>query len=193
MAWVDISAGETGGIARGKINQLGQESDLPLSMTPVLSGAHPSDQGPIALDTNHQVLFGDTLGVNIINITGDVTLDAAGAMTCVTTGTYLVLFNATYGRTSPSGVARMNVRALVDSVQLGGSGDQWSGTNNDRLTKSSTFILPLTAGEVATIEIIRDSGDSGANDGGLFSNSVAAAGWNDVPSAIMTLYKIVKA
>ena len=27
MVWTDISAGETGGSARGKINQLGQEFD----------------------------------------------------------------------------------------------------------------------------------------------------------------------
>jgi hypothetical protein len=145
------------------------------------------------LDTAHTILFGNDLTPvtgNIINITGDVTLDTAGNLTCVNSGTYLMVFNATYGRSTQSGTAKMNVRALIDGTQTGGSGDQWSGNSNDRVTKAITFPLPLIAGEVATIEIIRDSDDSGANDGGLFTSIVTAAGWNDVPSSIMTVYKI---
>lgn len=159
----------------------------------VLAGSHPLNQGPVALDTTHQVLFGNSIGGNIFNLTGDITLDTAGNLTCVTPGRYLIFMNLNYGRTSPSGVARMNVRALIDAVQAGGSGDQWSGSNNDRTTKATSFILPLLAGEVATVEIIRDSADSSTNDGGLFADTVVAAGWNNVPSSIIAVYKIVQA
>lgn len=186
-------AGEiTHGTVRSKVNELVDESNLAIGLTTVLSGFHNLDQGPVSLDTAHQILFGDTLGVNIFNISGDVILDTAGALTCVTTGPYIVLFTATYGRDSPSGTARVNVRVLVNGTQVGGSGDQWSSNADARVTKTTTFVLPLVAGDVMTAEIVRNSADSGANDGGLFSNAVAAAGWADVPSAIMSLFKIEK-
>ena len=192
MAWVNIGNGDSGSIARGKINQLGQESDLSLGIAAVTTGFHSSDQGPSSLDTSHQILFGNTIGVDIQNITGEVTLDTAGAATCVTAGSYIVLFTATYGRASPSGTARVNVRALVNGAQLGGSGDQWSSNADARVTKTITFVVSLLVGDILTLEIVRNSEDSGANDGGLFSNAVAASGWSDVPSSILTLFKIQK-
>jgi len=186
-------AGEiTHGNVRTKVNELVDDANLQIQQAAVLTGTHTLDQGPTSLDTAHTILFGQTVGVDIQNITGDVILDTAGSLTCVTTGSYIAIFTATYGRSSPSGVARVIVRAEVNGVQLGASGDQWSGSNNDRVTKVTTFIIPLVAGDVLKLQILRNSDDGGSNDGGLFTNPVAAAGWSDAPSAIITLFKTVK-
>lgn len=159
-------------------------------LTVVSSGSHPSDQGPVATDTEHQILFGDSVGVNIINITGDLTIATDGSITVNTTGSYQFLLNTNYGRNTASGVSQMHIRVLVDGSQLGGSGDNWFSGQNDRLTKSVTFFLSLNAGEVLTLEVIRDS--AGANDGGFFAGNPTPAGWENVPSASIAAYKVVQ-
>ena len=160
-----------------------------MTLEVVSSGSHSSDQGPTATDTEHQVLFGATVGVDIFNLTGDLTIATDGSITCNTTGSYQFLLNTNYGRDTASGTSQMHIRILIDGVQLGGSGDNWFSGQDDRLTKSVTFNLGLTATEVLTVEIIRDSG--GANDGGFFTGNPTAAGWANVPSASIAAYKIV--
>jgi len=161
-----------------------------LNLPIVCNGSHPADQGPLLQDTNHQVLFGDAIGGNIFNVTGDIDLDTAGAFNVNETGDYLFFMNLNYGRTGSSQVARVNVRALLNGGQIGGSGSDWHAGQNDRLSKSTTFRLSLTAGDVLTVEIVRDSSAGSANDGGLFAITPTSSGWNPVPSASMAVSKI---
>lgn len=157
----------------------------PVASVIVASGSHSVDQGPTATDTAHQVLFGAGG-----TITGDMTINANGSITCSTTGDYLFNTNLTYGRSTGVSFAEIFVRVLVDGSQIGGSGINRFNSADTRLTKLASFTLRLVAGEVFTMEIIRDS--AGENDGGLFTSNPTAAGWVDVPSASVAIYKIVQ-
>ncbi len=195
MAKQVIINGETGLVTRNKLNgnfdELYGALETHFLRTTISSGSHPITQGPSALDVRHVVLFGDTLsggGQNIFNITGELTIATDGSITCNETGSYQFLMTLNYGRSTASGVAKVNVRITIDNVQLGGSGDNWQSSKDDRLAKSTAFNLNLTAGQVLRAEIVRDS--TGANDGSLFATTPTTSGWNDIPSSIMACYKI---
>ena len=149
----------------------------------VASGNHASDQGPTAVDTAHQVLFGPGG-----TITGEMTINADGSMVCNVDGDYFFSMNLTYGRSTNSGLAKMHIRVMINGVQRGASGDNFFSSQNDRLSKGNSFVLGLTAGDILHIELVRDS--TGANDGGLFISNPAAAGWADSPSANIAIYKV---
>jgi hypothetical protein len=169
----------------------GQQVDMIDSLVDILEGgidfaavafgSQFADQQPLGLDSAYQVLFGAGG-----TITGDMTINADGSMTCNTTGCYLFRMNLNYGRAGSVGASDMFVRILVDGVQLGGSGQNRFNSSDTRLSKSTSFNLDLTATENVTVEIIRDSLDS--DDGGLYTASVVA-GWTDVPSASIVIYK----
>ncbi len=154
-----------------------------VSVIVVAVGSHAADQGPTATDTSHQVLFGAGG-----TITGDMTINADGSVTCGTTGSYLFFTNLTYGRSSGVSFAEIFIRILIDGAQVGGSGINRFNNADTRLTKSVTFTQNLTAGDVFTMEIVRDS--TGDDDGGLFVSNPTAAGWEDVPSSSIAIYKL---
>lgn len=157
----------------------------PTNLIVVAVGNHTADQGPTQLDTTHQVLFGAGG-----TLTGDMVINADGSVTCFTTGSYLFFTNLTYGRSGGGSTAKMIVRVLIDGVQLGGSGVNWFDNANTRLTKLSSFLLPLSAGEVFTMEIARDSNGGGsANDGGLFAINPVTPTYNNAASASVAIYK----
>jgi len=150
----------------------------------VASGQQFANQGPSALDTAHQLLFGAGG-----TLTGDITIDALGALTVTTPGTYSFFLVETFGRSTSSGVSRLNTRLLVNGIQTGFSGSFFLAASSDRLTESFSFSLELLAADVVTFELIRDG--AGTNDGGLFTETVVAAGWVDSPSASITVAKIL--
>lgn len=148
----------------------------------VASSSDPSDQGPTATDTEHQVTFGAGGTVS-----GDATINGDGSISIVNTCSYIFLLNLNYGRDASSGLAQMNVRVLVNGSQIGGSGNTWLANSDSRITKSTPFMLNLIAADVVTIEIVRDG--NGTNDGGLFEDTPSTPGWNPVPSANLTIFK----
>tara|TARA_R110000772_G_scaffold268703_1_gene397730 strand:- start:2095 stop:2634 length:540 start_codon:yes stop_codon:yes gene_type:complete len=150
--------------------------------TTVATGSELISQGPIAVDTPHQITFGTP-----INITNDIDIAANGEFTCNVAGEYLFFMTLNYARTSPTGTSQMHVRVLFDGVQLGGSGDNYFTNQNDKLSKSTSFVLGMTVGQVLTIELLRDS--TGANDGGLEATNPTPVDWNTTPSAGMVIYK----
>ena len=149
----------------------------------VALGNHTIDQGPSAVDTAYTVLFGPGGSV-----TGDMVINPNGTWTCNTTGDYFFSMNLTYGRTTSSGTAQMHIRVLLNGAQVGGSGDNYFTNANDKLTKGNSFVFSLTATDIVTIQLIRDS--TGTNNGGLIASSPTAPGWAITPSATIAIYKL---
>lgn len=154
----------------------------PITVVVQAQGDHNADQGPALVDVAHQILFGAGG-----TITGNATINPDGSITINTSGSYLVNLTLTYGRTTGTGTAQVSTRLLVNDVQQGFSADTWLGTNDERQSTTTTFYLTLVASDDITIEFIRDS--AGTNDGGLFARTSSIVGWNDIPSASISIYR----
>ena len=150
-------------------------------METVLDGQDATAQAPTAVDTLLQVKFGPAISAT------EFTLDAAGALTCLVTGDYLIQMTFRFGRTTGTGTAQTVLRYLIDGVVVGNSVSAVMGTAAEVIPYGITAPFTMTAGQVLTVEIIRDS--SGANDGGLYAFTPTPAGWNVAPSALVRISK----
>tara|TARA_R110000772_G_scaffold64511_3_gene144278 strand:- start:1057 stop:1671 length:615 start_codon:yes stop_codon:yes gene_type:complete len=150
----------------------------------VFVGSSLVNQLPVSLDVPIQVSFGTP-----VNLTGDITLDGTGTFTVVNAGTYSFLMNNTYGRSASVSTAELNIRVLINASQIGGSGNTWLATSDERITKTTAFTLNLSAADVVIIEINRDG--NGTNDGGLYTNIPTLVDWAQIPSASLACYKTV--
>lgn len=104
---------------------------------------------------------------------GDIVINEAG--------NYTVETELTMGRDTNSGIATLLTRTLVDAVDITGTTVTTIAHSNTVETVSQILNLDLNAGQVISMEMIRDA--SGANDGGLTQVLPAATGWSAVPSA----------
>lgn len=111
-----------------------------------------------------------------------LSLSAAGNLTCNVTGTYSIRVKLQKGRTGSSGTSALMSRILVNGVQVGVSAVALLTSPDVAFATESKVNVPLTAGDVFTVEIIRDN--TGSDFGGLYSKS-SAHGWTIAPSALM--------
>lgn len=138
-------------------------------------------QEPVGLDTALQVEFG------IAQAGDNATLSAAGAITIIETGEYHINTTMHFGRDGGAGQAEVFLRKLVNGVQ--------QGSVKHVTLDNANFVFPviefeknyLLAGDIVTYEIIKDS--IGVNEGGLFAANPNTAGWNDSPTASITVIK----
>lgn len=144
-----------------------------------------TSQEPVGLDTALQIEFG--AGETSV----PVTLDATGKITINITGTYRVKLGFAVGRAGSSGVASLYVRSLIDGVQAGKSVHWTIGSAESYIPFTDEAWLTLAAGTEITYEIIKDSGNSGVNAGGLFQSNPVTAGWEDNPSASIRVERFV--
>ena len=140
-----------------------------------------ADQQPSAVDVALQIEFG------VAQKTGSdpVMIDALGNVTFNQAGNYTIRITAHFGRTGASGTSLLFGRALLNGVQIFGSVAAKLASSDDLAPKPIAFNGTFSAGDVLTFEIIRDS--TGSNFGGLFNTTPVAAGWNDAPTAIVTI------
>lgn len=158
---------------------------------PVLTGVREVDilrasstaatQQPSALGTPLQVEYGAAQAGTYVS------LAANGALTCNVTGYYPTRFKLQAGRAGASGTSVVMIRILINGVQFGSS--QVSKlTSADQISSTdSKLLLFLSAGDVVTTQIIRDS--AGSNFGGLFAQT-SSHGWNLATSALMVVSRI---
>lgn len=150
--------------------------------TLILSGDSAAlSQEPTAVDTAKQVEFGGS------QTTTHVDISATGALTFKTTGTYIITTFFQYGREGATGTSYLMNRLLINGTQSGNSLAAKIDNANVLVPWSSTIIVDVTATDVVTIEIIRDS--AGSNSGGLF-NMTSTAGWTTAPCASVRVYKV---
>ena len=148
----------------------------------IMVAASTIAQNPTALDVPLQVVFG------ALQATTEFDMSAAGALTCNVSGTYHLLWNFRFSRTSSTGTAKLLLGFFLDGTQIGRT---LSGTiegAGDVFPFSLSVPLKLTAGQVLTISVMRDS--TGNNDGGLAPFVPAVGGWSTSSSASTRIDKI---
>lgn len=155
-----------------------------IALTNVLTAVDTTNQEPSGLDSPLQVTFGAAQGT----ATDPVMLDALGNITFNEGGLYLFNGYANFERQGSSGGVSVTLfRALINGVQSGPTkGVELSGTGI-MFPYELTLPIQVTAGDVLTWEILRDS--SGVDAGGLYIHTNSGP-WSNVPSADVNIYKI---
>lgn len=145
-----------------------------------------TDQQPSATNSPIQLEFGAAQ----FSASDPVSIDALGALTINTAGTYRIKISLAYGRTGGSGTSELYFRALVNGTQAGQSIHAKVGSADVYLPYSDEAWLTLPAATVITYEMIRDS--SGSNSGGLFTSNPVTSGWNDNPCAALRVERLTR-
>ena len=155
-----------------------------IGLTNVLAAVDTTNQEPSGLDSVLQVKFGAAQKT----ATDPVMLDALGNITFNQGGLYLFNGYANFERQGSSGGVTVTLfRALLNGVQSGPTkGVELSGTGI-MFPYELTLPIQVSAGDVLTWEIMRDS--SGVNGGGLYIHTNSGP-WSNVPSADVNIYKI---
>lgn len=155
-----------------------------IALTNVLAAVDTTNQEPSGLDSPLQVTFGAAQGT----ATDPVMLDALGSITFNQGGLYLFNGYANFERQGSSGGISVTLfRALINGVQSGPTkGVELSGTGI-MFPYELTLPIQVSAGDVLTWEILRDS--SGVDAGGLYIHTNSGP-WSNVPSADVNIYKV---
>jgi hypothetical protein len=155
-----------------------------IGLTNVLAAVDTTNQLPSGLDSPLQVKFGAAQKT----ATDPVMLDVLGNITFNQGGLYLFNGYANFERQGSSGGVTVTLfRALLNGVQSGPTkGVELSGTGI-MFPYELTLPIQVSAGDVLTWEIMRDS--SGVDAGGLYIHTNSGP-WSNVPSADVNIYKI---
>lgn len=157
-----------------------------LSVSSSLSASSTSNQDPSGLDTILQVEFGAAQGTS----SDAVQVDASGTITFNQTGLYFVNFHASFQRDTTSNNAYVLLRNLVNDSPNGFVRAIELRDNDTLIPHDETFPISITAASTTLkFQIIRDSGNSGADDGGLHAVTTASS-FADAPSASIEIWKL---
>ena len=140
-----------------------------------------SIQQPTALGSAIQVEFGAAQS------TPEVSLSAAGVLTCNVSGTYALRIKLQFGRSGATGVSYLMSRIVKNATQFGVSQCTRISPPDSIIPTDSRVIIPLLAGDTITVQVIRDS--LGANAGGLFAQA-SSHGWILAPTALLDVAKV---
>lgn len=138
-------------------------------------------QEPTALNTAKKVEF----GADQKTLSDPVMIDALGNVTFNQSGTYAVRVKLQAGRTGASGISILFSRILKNGVQIGVSaGAKMASSDFSYPAESKVTLQDIIAGDVFTVEIMRDS--AGSNFGGIYG-ATSSAGWNISPCALLVV------
>ena len=147
----------------------------------IITAFSGSTQEPTALDTPIQLTFGPAqAGLPI-------TVDASGNFLVNETDEYNVRLRLMFGRATNPGSATLVARVLIDGVQIGESVHAILSDTETVVPTTFEGVVPLTAGQVITVEMYRDS--VGNNDGGIFAFTPTIGTWAASPSCVMTIIR----
>lgn len=141
-------------------------------------------QSPTSLDTPLQVNF----GTGASNSNASINVD--GTVVFTVSGLYYITINLNLGRSSNTGVAFLAARLLINGTPIGITQATKIDTSMNIVPFNASLLRSMASGDVLTIQIIRDSGSSGQNDGGLLPIIPATSGWASSPSASIRVQKI---
>ena len=139
-------------------------------------------QQPSALGTAIQVEFGAAQS------TPELSLSAAGTITCNVSGAYAFRFKLQFGRAGAGGISYLMTRILKNGAQFGVTQSTRLSSSDSIIPTDSRVLIDLIAGDTVSVQFIRDS--LGVNSGGLFQQ-VSSHGWGAAPSALMVASKVV--
>ena len=157
-----------------------------LSVSSSLSASSTSNQDPSTTDTILQVEFGSAQGTS----SDAVQIDAAGTVTFNQTGLYFVNFHGSFQRDTSSNNAYILLRKLVNDSASGFVRAVEIRDNDTLIPHDETFPITVTAPSTTLkFQIVRDSGNSGADDGGLHAITTASS-FANAPSASLEIWKL---
>ncbi len=164
------------------VSQAGGDTPYP-GPQPVLFAESQSTQSPVTTGPANaiQVEFGPAQGV----VTDSVMIDGLGNITFNETGVYDLVATFYISREVPPEVADFVIRGLVNGVQFGNPVVIHMNDDENTHIQQLTVTAGFTAGDVMTIECMRDS--TGFDDGYL--EAVVTSGWGTSPSAVIRLTK----
>ena len=139
-------------------------------------------QQPSALGTAIQVEFG------VAQSAPELSLSAAGTITCNVSGTYAFRFKLQFGRAGAGGISYLMTRILKNGAQFGVTQSTRLSSSDSIIPTDSRVLIDLIAGDTVSVQFIRDS--LGVNSGGLFQQ-VSSHGWGAAPSALLVVSKVV--
>lgn len=116
-----------------------------------------------------------------------VMISAAGVVTINQTGTYAFRFKLQFGRSGATGVSYLSTRIMKGATQFGSTQCTRLSSSDSIIPTDSRVVMSLVAGDVITMQLIRDS--LGANAGGLFAQT-SSHGWALAPSALLVVSRI---
>tara|TARA_R100000781_G_scaffold898_1_gene1528 strand:+ start:177 stop:827 length:651 start_codon:yes stop_codon:yes gene_type:complete len=148
----------------------------------------PANQGPTATNTAHQIIFG------LANSTStSVTIDAAGKVTWLKTGTYYVTQEYYLSGTNTANILYTLFRTYDGTSQIGPTHAEIFNVDNTAKTRRVVInqMINITTDQVNSYHVyqmVRDS--NGANDGKLYQK-LNNNSWTSTPNAQITISKLI--
>ncbi len=148
----------------------------------------PANQGPTATNTAHQIIFGPANSTST-----SVTIDAAGKVTWLKTGTYYVTQEYYLSGTNTANVLYTLFRTYDGTSQIGPTHAEIFNVDNTANTRRVVInqMINITSDQVNSYHVyqmVRDS--NGANDGKLYQK-LNNNSWTSTPNAQITISKLI--
>ena len=148
----------------------------------------PANQGPTATNTAHQIIFGPANSTST-----SVTIDAAGKVTWLKTGTYYVTQEYYLSGTNTANVLYTLFRTYDGTSQIGPTHAEIFNVDNTAKTRRVVInqMINITTDQVNSYHVyqmVRDA--NGANDGKLYQK-LNNNSWTSTPNAQITISKLI--
>ena len=148
----------------------------------------PANQGPTATNTAHQIIFGPANSTST-----SVTIDAAGKVTWLKTGTYYVTQEYYLSGTNTANVLYTLFRTYDGTSQIGPTHAEIFNVDNTAKTRRVVInqMINITSDQVNSYHVyqmVRDA--NGANDGKLYQK-LNNNSWTSTPNAQITISKLI--
>jgi len=148
----------------------------------------PANQGPTATNTAHQIIFGPANSTST-----SVTIDAAGKVTWLKTGTYYVTQEYYLSGTNAANILYTLFRTYDGTSQIGPTHAEIFNVDNTANTRRVVInqMINITSDQVNSYHVyqmVRDA--NGANDGKLYQK-LNNNSWTSTPNAQITISKLI--
>ncbi len=148
----------------------------------------PANQGPGAQNTVHQIIFGPANSTST-----SVTIDAAGKVTWLKTGTYYVTQEYYLSGTNTANILYTLFRTYDGTSQIGPTHAEIFNVDNTAKTRRVVInqMINITTDQVNSYHVyqmVRDA--NGANDGKLYQK-LNNNSWTSTPNAQITISKLI--
>lgn len=154
-------------------------------LTNVLSAEDVAvSQGPSTTNSLYQIVIGGAQGT----VSDPVMLDASGNITFNQAGTYLLIAQGCFGRVNGGASALVHFGAFIDGVQEGASQTVGIKDAGDKLPYERTVPIVVTAGQVLSFRMSRDSGFF--NEGSLVSSTDTDGLFTITPNFKINILKV---
>jgi hypothetical protein len=154
-------------------------------LTNVLSAEDVAvSQGPSTTNSLYQIVIGGAQGT----VSDPVMLDASGNITFNQAGTYLLIAQGCFGRSNGGASALVHFGTFIDGVQEGASQSVGIKDSGDKLPYERTVPIVVTAGQVLSFRMSRDSGFF--NEGSLVSSTDTDGLFTITPNFKINILKV---